>query len=180
MTPSVPLAGYTPSTLLGAPKGERLHLRLRAHGRSLTLVKVRGESVQHVLMKGFLWAMLLPQHPDLLCEVNANHHYKPDVVSFSERGVPLCWGECGAVTTEKLSQLASEFPSTHFVVSKWAHSDIRGYAQQLRLELALPPRAAPFEVVSIPDNCSDEHITRDGEVTLSREDLQIEQIAELI
>lgn len=173
------LGGYTPSTLLSAPKGERLHLRLRAHGRTTTLVKVQGESMQHVLMKGFLWALLLPTHPAAVCELDVGHHYKPDVVSLTERGHPACWGECGAVTAGKLRRLAADFPSTHFAICKWAHSDISGYAEQLRSELALTPRAAPFELLSIPDNGPDEYISIDGDVRVSREELQIVQLAEL-
>ena len=176
----LPLAGYSPPTLLSAPKGERLHLRLSTQGRSCTLVKVRGESVQHCLMKGFVWALLLPMYPDAVCELDIGHHYKPDVVSLTEQGAPAFWGECGAVTTTKLGKLAAEFPATHFVVCKWAHSDVSGYAEQLRSELALPPRTAPFELLSIPDNGPAEYISDNGEVSLTRDDLQVVQLAELI
>jgi|UniRef100_A0A7S3BSP8 hypothetical protein len=174
-----PLCGYVPRTLLNVPKGERLHLRLRVREREATLVKVRGESIQHVLMKGFLWALLLPNYPDAACEINVGHRYRPDVVALSPTGGPLCWGECGAVTVEKLRALATEFPHTHFAVAKWAHSDLSGYAEQLRTELALPPRSAPFEILSIPDNAPDTFLTDDGQVELAREDLQILQLAEL-
>ena len=181
--PPSPLAGYTPATLLGAPKGERLTLRLSAQGRPLTLVKVRGESVEHVLMKGFLWALLLPSYPSVVCEMDVGHRYKPDVVSLGDAGAPVCWGECGAVTVGKLAQLAEDFPATHFAVCKWAHSDISGHAQQLRSDLEtkfewVRERVAPFEVLTIPDNGPDEFITEDGEILITRDQLQIVDLAE--
>ena len=80
----------------------------------------------------------------------------------------------------KLSQLAADFPETHFVVCKWAHSDLSGYAEQLRSELALPPRSAPFELLSIPDNGPYEFISDEGEMSLTRQDIQILQLAEMI
>lgn len=145
----VALGGYTPATLLSAPKGERLLIDLKAQGRSVRLLKQRGESVQHLLMKALLWAALLPSYPLAECEIDVGHRYKPDVVELGSEGEPNCWGECGAVATSKLAHLAAEFPRTHFIVSKWAHSDIRGYAETLRRELALPPRAAAFEVTPL-------------------------------
>lgn len=144
-----PLAGYSPTTLLSAPKGAILSLRLRAQDHTVTLKKVRGESMQHVLMKGLLWALMLPVYPNARCELDVGHRFRPDVVSLNESGWPMVWGECGAVTASKLRQLADDFPNTHFLVSKWAHSDISGYAEQLRVELALAPRSAPFEVMHV-------------------------------
>lgn len=178
--PSAALCGYTPATLLSAPKGERLHLSLSAPGgRKLTFVKVRGESMQHVLLKAMTWALLLPAHPTAVCEIDIGHRYRPDVVALDSTGeLPLCWGECGAVTTTKLSDLASAFPDTHFAVSKWAHSDLSGYAQQLRSELALPARAAPFELFSFPDDAAYRFVSPEGEIQIERGDVQVVEIAE--
>ena len=125
------LGGYTAATLLDAPKHSPLVLRLSAHGSSAVLTKAPGESVQHLVLKGLLWALLVPTCPDAACEVDLGMRYKPDVVSIEGTGRPRWWGECGSVRASKLQQLATTFPHCRFTVAKWGRSDLRGYASQL-------------------------------------------------
>ena len=127
-----PLGGYSAATLLDAPKHGPLVLRLRAHGSRTVLTKAPGESVQHLVLKGLLWSLLLPTCPNAACEVELGMRYKPDVVSIDEgTGQPRWWGECGSVKASKLQQLATTFPDCRFTVAKWGRSDLRGYASQL-------------------------------------------------
>ncbi len=42
---------------------------LRAHGRQVVFVKKPVESSTHVVMKALLWALYLPQYPDLTVEI---------------------------------------------------------------------------------------------------------------
>jgi hypothetical protein len=66
----------------------RRKLTLRAHGEQVVFVKKKRERIEHVLMKAFLWALYLPEYPDLTVEIRVGDRYKPDVVGLDERGQP--------------------------------------------------------------------------------------------
>ncbi|RIK43489.1 MAG: hypothetical protein DCC55_05405, partial [Chloroflexi bacterium] len=94
----------------------------RAHGRQVVFVKRPVEHTSHVLMKAFLWALYLPDYPNLKVEVPAGDRYKPDVVAFDPAdpaAAPLFWGEAGQVGVEKIRALARRYPHTHFAIAKW-------------------------------------------------------------
>ena len=61
-------------------------------------------------------------------------------------------------------------------VAKWAHSDLSGYVEQLRTDLAVESRRAPFEIMSIPSNAPDDFLSDEGEVLLTRQDIQVVQL----
>ena len=67
---------------------EELELRrkytLRAHGKQMVFIKKSFESRTHVLTKAFLWALYLPDYPDLAVEVPVGGRYKPDLVQFDD------------------------------------------------------------------------------------------------
>lgn len=170
------LGGYTPSTLLSAPKHEPLELNLRAHGQSVLLKKTPGESAEHLLLKGLLWALLLPSHPAGAVRVERpldGVRYRPDVVALDDRERVRWWGECGSVKPSKLAELAIAYPAARFSVCKFGRSDLVGYATSLKRELALPPRAAPFEVLSFPSTAAEDFLRDDGEVDVLFSDLQV-------
>ena len=168
------LGGYSAETLLSAPKHAPLSLTLTAHGSTLRMAKNPGESVQHLLLKSMLWALLLPSHPSAACELDLGLRYRPDVVALGDDGVPQWWGECGSVKASKLDDLAAAFPHARISVAKWGRSDLRGYAQCLRSELSLPPtRTAPFELISFPADSVDRFLSDDGELRVSFEDLDV-------
>ena len=129
----LPLGGYSTATLLNAPKHIPLDLTLHTPcGASIALSKAPGESVQHLLLKGLLWSLLLPTHPGAACEVDLGLRFKPDVVAIDgSTGDPCWWGECGSVKSSKLCILARTYPQARFSVAKWGRSDLRGYANQL-------------------------------------------------
>lgn len=176
------LGGYSPSTLLSAPKHTPLTLELSASGQLLRLQKNPGESVEHLVLKALLWALLLPTHPSATCELDLGLRYRPDVIALDEAtGAPCWWGECGSVKGSKLSELSSAFPLTRFSVAKWGRSDLRGYANQLRAEIKLPrQRAAPFEVVSFPADSIERFVAADGRLSVSFEDLQVVPLVEVV
>ena len=60
-------------------KGVKAQLAFRARGQELGLLKAKGESTEHVLMKALLWALFLPTAPDALAEVQVGHRYRPGV-----------------------------------------------------------------------------------------------------
>ncbi len=68
---------------------------LRAHGQSVVFVKNPLESPQHVLMKAFLWALYLPQFPNLYVETKIGDKYKPDVVQLANGRSPGLLGRSG-------------------------------------------------------------------------------------
>ena len=57
---------------------------LRAHGHQMVFIKKSFESSIHVLTKAFLWALYLPDYPNLAVEVPVGGRYKPDLVQFDE------------------------------------------------------------------------------------------------
>ena len=97
----------------------RRKLTLRAHGEQVVFVKRKQERIEHVWMKAFLWALYLPEYPDLTVEVGIGDKYKPDVVEMDpRRGRPRFWGEAGHVGEDKIEALTSRYPATHFAIAK--------------------------------------------------------------
>ena len=177
----LPLGGYSPDTLLSAPKHEPLELTLRSSGQKLQLAKAPGESVEHLVLKGLLWALLLQTHPSAcFCEKDLGLRYRPDVVAFDEGNQISWWGECGSVKASKLNDLMEAFPNARISVAKWGRSDLRGYASNLRSELNVPAdgRAVPFELISFPADSIDRFIAADGELTVAFNDLQVVPLIE--
>lgn len=179
---ALPLNGYTPATLLSAPKHELLALELSAAQRTLRFQKTAGESVEHVVLKALLWALLLPTHPEAACELDLGLRYRPDVVALDADGSPAWWGECGSVKASKLADVAAAFPSARITVAKWGRSDLRGYANQLKADLkpklSRAPRLAPFEVISFPADSIERFMAADGQLSVSFEDLQVVPLIE--
>ena len=74
------------------------------------------------------------------------------------------------MSAEKLADLREAFPSTRITVAKWGHSDLSGYAAQLRQ--ALPPArldAAPIDLVSFPVDSIERFVADDGSLSVTWE-----------
>ncbi len=151
-----------------------LHLRrkwtLRAHGRQVVFVKKPVESTEHVLMKAFLWALYLPEYPDLVVEVKIGDRYKPDVVALGPSGEPLFWGEAGEVSTAKIRSLARRYRRTHFALAKWA-APLAPLAEIVRAATAGLGRTAAFDLISFPRDAADRFVDDAGAIHVEHQDL---------
>lgn len=142
----------------------------QAHGRQVVFVKHPNERVSHVLMKAFLWALYLPEFPDLTVEVPIGDRYKPDVVSVDERGEPRFWGESGEVNRKKISSLVRRFRHTHFAIAKWA-TRLDPHVAAVGEALDGFRRTAPFDLISFPDDSDTRFIDGRGRIHLTHDDV---------
>lgn len=143
---------------------------LRAHGRQVVFVKKPYESVTHVVMKALLWALYLPQYPDLTVEIAIGDRYKPDVVALDPQGEPRFWGEAGDVTTAKIHSLARRYRHTHFALAKW-DARLEPLAAIVAAAVSGLKRTAPFDLISFPADAADRFIAEDGTICISHNDL---------
>jgi hypothetical protein len=132
---------------------------LRAHGRQVVVVKKRRERASHVLIKAFIWALYLPEYPDLKIEVGIGGRYTPDVVQLDQRGRPVFWGEAERVSLKKTRALVARFPSTHLVFGKWAAP------------------LAPVDLIRFPAESAARFMDGDGRITIDFADLEWRRFA---
>ena len=148
-----------------------------AAGDKLVLVKKRGESIEHVLMKAVLWALYLPVYPGLRVEVPVGDTYKPDLVALAPPpgGVaygdprPAFWGEAGQVSPAKWRALLKRYPDTHFALARWDER-LDPHQAILRRALGRRPRRAPVDLIRVPD-AADRLLADDGTVRVSADPL---------
>ncbi len=154
----------------------RRKLTLRAHDEQIVLVKRKQERIEHVWMKAFLWALYLPEYPDLTVEVSIDDKYKPDVVQTDPmRSRPSFWGEAGHVGPDKIEALLTRYPGTHFAVAKW---DLPLDRTQDLIDPALrnASRSAPVDLFRIPPDSADRFIDQKGRISISTDHLQRRRI----
>jgi hypothetical protein len=155
-------------------KVDELRLRrkwtLRALGRQVVFVKKPVESTEHVVMKALIWALYLPQYPDLVVEIPVGDKYKPDVVSLDAQGEPVFWGEAGDVSVAKIRSLARRHKRTHFALGKWA-TRLDPLTVIVDDALADLHRSAPFDLISFPRDSAERFIDDDGVVRVSHDEL---------
>jgi hypothetical protein len=143
---------------------------MRAHGRQMVFIKKSFESRTHVLTKAFLWALYLPDYPDLAVEVPAGGRYKPDLVQFDVKGAPVFWGEAGQVGFKKLQTLVDRFRSTHLVFAKW-HTSLEPMRRVIEKELRSLRRSAPIDLISFPAAGDERFIDRNGKIQIKFNDV---------
>lgn len=148
----------------------RRKLTLRAHGRQVVFVKRHHESLEHVLMKAFLWALYLPAYPDLAVETAVGDRYKPDVVALDAHGEPRFWGEAGRVGAGKLASLLRRHRATHFAFAKWSAA-LTPHAALIEAALEGRPRQAPVDLVAFPGDSAERFLTPEGRLCLTHADL---------
>jgi hypothetical protein len=124
---------------------------LRAHGKQAVFVKRKNESAQHVIMKALLWALYLPQYPELRIETAIGDRFKPDLVQLAPDGMAEFWGEAGQVSVRKLNSLLRRFPTTHFALAKWTHN-LAPHAEIVARAVAARSRQAPLELIAFPQD----------------------------
>lgn len=136
------------------PPADRLRRKLtvRAHGRTLVLVKRAEERGEHVVQKALLWVRYLPRYPGLRVEQRLPFpsRYTPDLYALDAAGQGVAfWGECGVVSAEKLRTLLRAHPACQFAFSKWnARVDL--FAALIDEALDGVRRAAPVELIGFP------------------------------
>jgi hypothetical protein len=136
----------------------RRKLTLRAHGEQLVLVKRKQERIEHVWMKAFLWALYLPDYPNLSVEVSIDDRYKPDVVKMDpRRGRPSFWGEAGHVGPDKIDALLTRYPNTHFAIAKW-DMPLDDTAETVHTTLRNTDRTAPVDLLRFPPDSAERFI----------------------
>ena len=168
----------------------RRTLSLRAHDgtgwRKLVLVKKRGEGIEHVLMKAVLWALYLPEYPDMAVEVGIGDTYKPDLVQLAPPpgGLaygdeePVFWGEAGKVSEKKWRSLLRRFPDTHFALARWTSPEgLRPHAEMLRRAMQGRTRRAPLDLLAVPPDAS-RLIADDGTISVSPADVFRQPVTE--
>lgn len=145
--------------------------RLKAHGQTLVLHKRKLERSAHVIMKGLLWALYLPEYPDIQVEVKVGLRYKPDLVARSVQGDFLFWGEAGRVGLGKVEKLLRRYRDTHFVFAKW---DCRLEPWQAILQQAASQveREAPVELLGFPPDSRERFVSDNGEVRVELDQLE--------
>jgi hypothetical protein len=150
----------------------RRKLTLRAHGEQVVFIKKKHERIEHVWMKAFLWALYLPEYPDLTVEIRVGDKYKPDVVQIDPlRGQPAFWAEAGSVGVEKIASLTRRYRRTHFAMGKWATA-LDPYAAIVEEAVADVDRHAPFDLLCFPADSAARFIDAKGRITIVHDDLE--------
>jgi hypothetical protein len=149
---------------------------LRAHGRQVVVIKKARERATHVLIKAFIWALYLPEFPDLKIEVGIGGRYTPDVVQLDQRGRPVFWGEAERVSLKKTRALVARFPSTHLVFGKWA-APLAPLAKTLGAAVAKSRRKAPVDLIRFPAESAARFMDGDGRITIDFADLEWRRFA---
>lgn len=157
-----------------SPMTSELFLRrkwtLRAHGQQIILIKKSNERTEHVLMKAFLWALYLPQYPDLTVEIPIGDRYKPDVVALDQRHQPRFWAEAGQVGVAKIRSLAHRYRHTHFAIAKW-DTRLAPFIDIVQKALEGLDRSAPFDLLAFPADSVERFVGDRGQLNLNHSDL---------
>ena len=142
----------------------------RAHGRQVVFIKKSFESETHVLTKAFLWALFLPEYPDLSVEIHIGDRFKPDLVQLDEQGKPLFWGEAGRVSQRKTKALVHRFRSTHLVFAKW-DMNLQQFRKMIEKEINAIRRLAPIDLISFPADSHERFVHQDGTIRIAFNDV---------
>jgi hypothetical protein len=150
---------------------------LRAHGQHNVFKWGRQERSVHTIMKALLWALYLPEYPQMSVEVRIGDHYKPDVVSmpegpsiYSATLEPRFWGEAGQVGKAKIYTLVRRYRETHFAIAKW-DTAMRPFEELVTAALEDVDRSAPFDLIVFPPDSAERYIDPSGEITISHDAL---------
>ncbi len=146
---------------------------LRAHGEQVVFVKKPIEHTHHVLMKAFLWALYLPEYPQIKVEYAIGDRYKPDVIALhpsDPQAGPLFWGEAGQVSENKIRSLVRRYRHTHFAIAKWktglhhVQANVEAALKGIRLQ-------APIDLLIFPEESADLFLRDDGQIEVTHSDL---------
>jgi hypothetical protein len=142
----------------------------RACGRQVVFEKKPYESKAHVLMKALIWALFLPEYPEMVVEIDIGRRYKPDLVQLDENGRPVFWGEAGQVGQRKMKTLITRFRSTHLVFAKW-NVNLVPFEKSLKKAAGAIRRTSPVDLISFPSDSGERFIRKDGKIGVTLEDV---------
>ncbi len=150
--------------------------KLHAHDQHIVIVNGRQERLAHPLMKAFLWALYLPDYPNITVEIHISDKYKPDVVAFpgamgQREGKPVFWGEAGQVGLEKIRSLARRYPTTHLAIAKW-ETRLDPLVQIVTDAIDGLDRSAPFDLLNFSEDSAERFIDDDGHIRLTHADVE--------
>ena len=142
----------------------------RAHGKQIVFIKKPFESEIHVLTKAFLWALFLPDYPNLFVEIQVGDRFKPDLVQLNDDGKPVFWGEAGRVSPKKMRSLVHRFRSTHLAFAKW-NMNLKPFQAMINKQIESTRRLAPVDLISIPAGSDEHFIGQDGTIQIAFSDV---------
>lgn len=144
---------------------------LRAYERQVVFIKKANERAEHVIMKALLWALYLPDYPDLTVEISIGDRYKPDLIALDTHDRPRFWGEAGQIGVQKIHSLARRYRQTHFALAKW---DIRldPFIDIVQEAIEALDRQAPFDLLRFPDDSAERFIDDKGQIRVTHDDLE--------
>ena len=144
----------------------------RAHGKQMVFVKKVLEGDTHVFVKAMLWALFLPDYPDLSVEIPIGYRYKPDLVQMDDSGIPEFWGEAGKVGARKIRTLIRRFRSTHLVFAKW-NMNLAPFQKMVKKEMSYTHRKAPVDLISFPPDSVQRFIRSDKSIEITINDVHL-------
>jgi hypothetical protein len=146
----------------------------RLGDEKLVLIKKPVESQRHVVMKALLWALYLPEYPDLQVEVPIGNKYKPDLVQAGP-GDPRFWGEAGRIGSEKLRRILKRYSRTHFALAVWG-ADLAILTDRVLRKIRRLGRPAPVDLIRFPTDADRRFIDAGGRIVIRHEDLDWRQL----
>ena len=146
---------------------------LRAHGQHIVVVRGQHERFSHPLMKALLWALYIPNYPNISVEIHIGDKYKPDVIAYSQAlrvGEPVFWGEAGQTGRDKIRSLVRRYRATHFALAKF-NTTLDPHIQTVRAALDGVKRDAPFDILCFPEDSAERFVDDDGHIHITHDAL---------
>lgn len=144
--------------------------QLKLGDQRVVFVKGGTESAEHVIMKALLWALYKPTYPDLTIEIRIGDRYKPDLVSRTDQGEPLFWGESGKVSPAKIYSLGRRYPHTHFAMAKW-DTHLAPYQDIILKQFEGLKRLAPYDLIRVPPDSLTRFIDPNNQIHITFDDV---------
>ncbi|MBZ0295593.1 MAG: hypothetical protein K8L99_23755 [Anaerolineae bacterium] len=148
---------------------------LKAHDQHIVIVRGTRERFTHPLMKALLWALYIPNYPNISVEIHIGDKYKPDVIAYPpgvnlRSGEPVFWGEAGQTGRDKIRSLVRRYRNTHFALAKY-DTTLDPHIRIVRDALDGVTRHAPFDLISFPEDSAERFFDAEGNVTVTFDEL---------
>ena len=164
----------SPLALMDSDLLLRRKYTFRVGNRKIILVKKSVERQRHIVMKALLWALYLPEYPELQIEIPIGNKYKPDLVQL-ESGSPQFWGEAGSISTQKLRRTLKRFSHTHFAFAIWG-SELNQLETRIRRQTKGVKRFSPVDIIRFSPDAGQQFIDDHGRISVHHSDLEWRRI----